>query len=173
MWKRCILAVCDAALAVADVDCPNTLPATFPLSAAATPGYRLHWAAVVVVDFMARWCRKCIYLKPKLEKMLREDFPGCALLHDSHVCMNIALPLWELKLENRLTEAFLPSMQAAHPVCRCQRNIVIGHQERRRQGRRLHCMQGSLVPRKASVPRTLSMSTLHAPSDITYLTSAQ
>ena len=32
--------------------------------------------AVVVVDWMAKWCRKCIYLKPKLEKMLREDFPG-------------------------------------------------------------------------------------------------
>ena len=32
--------------------------------------------AVLVVDFMARWCRKCIYLKPKLERMLGEDFPG-------------------------------------------------------------------------------------------------
>ena len=30
----------------------------------------------MVVDWMAKWCRKCIYLKPKLEKMLREDFPG-------------------------------------------------------------------------------------------------
>jgi thiol-disulfide isomerase/thioredoxin len=37
------------------------------------PRFRL---AVLVVDFMARWCRKCIYLKPKLERMLGEDFPG-------------------------------------------------------------------------------------------------
>ncbi|KAK9788297.1 hypothetical protein WJX73_004704 [Symbiochloris irregularis] len=32
--------------------------------------------SVVVVDWMARWCRKCIYLKPKLTKMLKEEFPG-------------------------------------------------------------------------------------------------
>lgn len=32
--------------------------------------------AVVVVDWMAKWCRKCIYLKPKLAKMLNEEFPG-------------------------------------------------------------------------------------------------
>ena len=33
-------------------------------------------AGPIVVDWMAKWCRKCIYLKPKLEKMLNEDFPG-------------------------------------------------------------------------------------------------
>ncbi len=37
---------------------------------------RASCGAVLIVDFMARWCRKCIYLKPKLERMLREDFPG-------------------------------------------------------------------------------------------------
>ena len=37
---------------------------------------RCYRHAVLVVDFMARWCRKCIYLKPKLERMLGEDFPG-------------------------------------------------------------------------------------------------
>lgn len=35
---------------------------------------------LLIVDFMARWCRKCIYLKPKLERMLREDFPGLPIL---------------------------------------------------------------------------------------------
>lgn len=35
---------------------------------------------LIIVDFMARWCRKCIYLKPKLEKMLRDDFPGLPIL---------------------------------------------------------------------------------------------
>jgi thioredoxin 1 len=40
----------------------------------------IHAYDLVVVDFMARWCRKCIYLKPKLEKMLREDFPGLHIL---------------------------------------------------------------------------------------------
>jgi thiol-disulfide isomerase/thioredoxin len=35
---------------------------------------------LVIVDFMARWCRKCIYLKPKLERMLREDFPDVRIL---------------------------------------------------------------------------------------------
>jgi len=31
--------------------------------------------AVLVVDWMARWCRKCIYLKPKIQKMMEEEFP--------------------------------------------------------------------------------------------------
>lgn len=35
---------------------------------------------LLVVDFMARWCRKCIYLKPKLERMLHEDFPELAVM---------------------------------------------------------------------------------------------
>ncbi|KAK9835922.1 hypothetical protein WJX84_002489 [Apatococcus fuscideae] len=35
---------------------------------------------VVVVDWMAKWCRKCIYLKPKLERMLRDEFPGVPLV---------------------------------------------------------------------------------------------
>lgn len=52
--------------------------------------------AVVVVDFMARWCRKCIYLKPKLERMLREDFPECVLkffqLHGIWNCTASAFP---------------------------------------------------------------------------------
>ncbi|KMZ58398.1 Thioredoxin-like 3-1, chloroplastic [Zostera marina] len=31
-------------------------------------------SASIIVDWMAAWCRKCIYLKPKLEK-LAADFP--------------------------------------------------------------------------------------------------
>jgi thiol-disulfide isomerase/thioredoxin len=31
--------------------------------------------SVLVADFMAKWCRKCIYLKPKLEKMMAREFP--------------------------------------------------------------------------------------------------
>ncbi|XP_074583176.1 thioredoxin-like 3-1, chloroplastic isoform X1 [Curcuma longa] len=30
---------------------------------------------VVIVDWMAAWCRKCIYLKPKLEKLAAEYHP--------------------------------------------------------------------------------------------------
>lgn len=30
--------------------------------------------ALLVVDFMASWCRKCLYLLPRLKKMGREDF---------------------------------------------------------------------------------------------------
>ncbi|VAI61260.1 unnamed protein product [Triticum turgidum subsp. durum] len=29
----------------------------------------------IIIDWMASWCRKCIYLKPKLEKIAGE-FPG-------------------------------------------------------------------------------------------------
>ncbi|KAJ3695957.1 hypothetical protein LUZ60_001334 [Juncus effusus] len=29
----------------------------------------------IVIDWMANWCRKCIYLKPKLEKLSAEFFP--------------------------------------------------------------------------------------------------
>ena len=36
--------------------------------------------AVVVVDWMAKWCRKCIYLKPKLQKLFQEEFPGVPLV---------------------------------------------------------------------------------------------
>ena len=34
-----------------------------------------------VVDWMAKWCRKCIYIKPKLQKLFDEEFPQCALCH--------------------------------------------------------------------------------------------
>jgi len=34
----------------------------------------------IIVDWMAKWCRKCIYLKPKLEKMINEEFPGMAVV---------------------------------------------------------------------------------------------
>ena len=36
-------------------------------------------AEAVIVDWMARWCRKCLYLKPKLEKMIHTEFPGWVL----------------------------------------------------------------------------------------------
>ncbi|KAJ4772418.1 Thioredoxin [Rhynchospora pubera] len=29
----------------------------------------------IVIDWMAAWCRKCIYLKPKLEKLAAEFYP--------------------------------------------------------------------------------------------------
>ncbi|CAK0742376.1 hypothetical protein CVIRNUC_001392 [Coccomyxa viridis] len=37
-------------------------------------------APIVVVDWMAKWCRKCIYLKPKLQKLFQEEFPGVPLV---------------------------------------------------------------------------------------------
>ncbi|KAK9817146.1 hypothetical protein WJX72_010290 [[Myrmecia] bisecta] len=39
----------------------------------------LQKSEVVVVDWMAKWCRKCIYLKPKLEKLVRDEFPQLSL----------------------------------------------------------------------------------------------
>nr|CAD1827153.1 unnamed protein product [Ananas comosus var. bracteatus] len=32
-------------------------------------------AQPIVIDWMAAWCRKCIYLKPKLEKLAAEFYP--------------------------------------------------------------------------------------------------
>eukprot|EP00898_Chlorokybus_atmophyticus_P008677 jgi/Chlat1/8810/Chrsp90S00681 len=32
----------------------------------------------LIIDWMASWCRKCIYLKPKLEKLAASDFPNIA-----------------------------------------------------------------------------------------------
>lgn len=29
---------------------------------------------------MAKWCRKCIYLKPKLQKLFKEEFPDVPLV---------------------------------------------------------------------------------------------
>uniref|UniRef100_A0A0C9S801 TSA: Wollemia nobilis Ref_Wollemi_Transcript_7075_640 transcribed RNA sequence n=1 Tax=Wollemia nobilis TaxID=56998 RepID=A0A0C9S801_9CONI len=29
----------------------------------------------IIIDWMANWCRKCIYLKPKLEKLAAEFYP--------------------------------------------------------------------------------------------------
>ncbi|CAH9107664.1 unnamed protein product, partial [Cuscuta europaea] len=31
-----------------------------------------HLSQPIIIDWMAAWCRKCIYLKPKLEKMAAE-----------------------------------------------------------------------------------------------------
>ncbi|KAL0050360.1 hypothetical protein WJX82_009681 [Trebouxia sp. C0006] len=36
---------------------------------------------VLVVDWMARWCRKCIYLKPKIQKMMEEEFPDLPIVY--------------------------------------------------------------------------------------------
>ena len=36
-------------------------------------------AEVVVVDFMARWCRKCIYVKPRIATLLKDTFPQVPL----------------------------------------------------------------------------------------------
>jgi hypothetical protein len=57
---------------------------------------------------MAKWCRKCIYLKPKLEKLIDTEFPqyayplsmghgrgvnsGWAALRDSRVTQSHPLP---------------------------------------------------------------------------------
>ncbi|WOK96134.1 hypothetical protein Cni_G04841 [Canna indica] len=30
---------------------------------------------VIIIDWVAAWCRKCIYLKPKLEKLAAEYYP--------------------------------------------------------------------------------------------------
>ncbi|XP_054803551.1 thioredoxin-like 3-2, chloroplastic [Prosopis cineraria] len=35
----------------------------------------------VVIVWMARWCRKCIYLKPQLEKLAAEYYPGLRFYH--------------------------------------------------------------------------------------------
>lgn len=32
---------------------------------------------VAVVTFVATWCRKCIFLKPKLAKLVAEEFERC------------------------------------------------------------------------------------------------
>ncbi|KAL3131852.1 hypothetical protein ABBQ38_007565 [Trebouxia sp. C0009 RCD-2024] len=36
---------------------------------------------VIVVDWMAKWCRKCIYLKPKIQKMMEEEFPDLPIVY--------------------------------------------------------------------------------------------
>ena len=36
-------------------------------------------ADVVLIDFMARWCRKCIYIKPRVATLLKEKFPQVPL----------------------------------------------------------------------------------------------
>ena len=50
--------------------CPEAAPNHYPCCC----------GAVVVVDWMAKWCRKCIYLKPKLQKLFQEEFPGVPLV---------------------------------------------------------------------------------------------
>lgn len=36
---------------------------------------------VIVVDWMAKWCRKCIYLKPKIQKMMEAEFPDLPIVY--------------------------------------------------------------------------------------------
>ncbi|KAK4279651.1 hypothetical protein QN277_011394 [Acacia crassicarpa] len=35
----------------------------------------------VVIVWMANWCRKCVYLKPQLEKLAAEYYPGLRFYH--------------------------------------------------------------------------------------------
>jgi thiol-disulfide isomerase/thioredoxin len=35
----------------------------------------------VVIVWMAAWCRKCIYLKPKLEKLAAEFYPRFSVIY--------------------------------------------------------------------------------------------
>lgn len=44
----------------------------------------MYHTEAVIVDWMAKWCRKCIYLKPKLEKMIKAEFPGWELFTYYH-----------------------------------------------------------------------------------------
>ena len=44
---------------------------------------------LLVLDWMAQWCRKCKYIKPKLEKLMSEEFPAIPV----HFCDVNALPL--------------------------------------------------------------------------------
>lgn len=62
----------------------------------------------VVIDWMAQWCRKCIYLKPKIEK-LAEDFTDIrwcvvdvnavpsSLVKRAHVTKMPTIQLWRHK----------------------------------------------------------------------------
>ncbi len=49
---------------------------------------------MVVVDWMAAWCRKCIYLKPKLEKMFHEEFAECGLPASVGDCADLDVARW-------------------------------------------------------------------------------
>jgi thiol-disulfide isomerase/thioredoxin len=44
------------------------------------PGHAAHQLAPA---WQAKWCRKCIYIKPKLQKLFDEEFPQCAPPHAS------------------------------------------------------------------------------------------
>eukprot|EP01018_Ginkgo_biloba_P032468 Gb_28814 [translate_table: standard] len=58
----------------------------------------------VVIDWMATWCRKCIYLKPKLEKLAAEFYPRVRFY-----CVNVnAVPQ---VLVSRADVAKMPTIQ--------------------------------------------------------------
>ncbi|XP_028788988.1 thioredoxin-like 3-2, chloroplastic [Neltuma alba] len=58
----------------------------------------------VVIVWMANWCRKCIYLKPQLEKLAAEYYPG---LRFYHVDVNTV----SHKLVERAGVAKMPTIQ--------------------------------------------------------------
>ncbi|XP_019058429.1 PREDICTED: thioredoxin-like 3-2, chloroplastic isoform X3 [Tarenaya hassleriana] len=73
----------------------------------------------VVIVWMAAWCRKCIYLKPKLEKLAAEYYPR---LRFYHVDVN-AVPY---RLVSRAGVTKMPTIQVLpfhfhshshHPIC--------------------------------------------------------
>ena len=61
---------------------PDPIPPRFlrvQIMSAAAFDAHLASAPVVVVDFMARWCRKCIYVKPRLVALMKDKFPHVPL----------------------------------------------------------------------------------------------
>ena len=54
------------------------MPLNPPPQIMSEPAFNTHIASatVVVTDFMARWCRKCIYVKPRLVTLMASKFPN-------------------------------------------------------------------------------------------------
>ncbi|ESQ40334.1 hypothetical protein EUTSA_v10014762mg [Eutrema salsugineum] len=73
----------------------------------------------VVIVWMAAWCRKCIYLKPKLEKLAAEFYPR---LRFYHVDVN-SVPY---KLVSRAGVTKMPSIQLWREN-RKQAEVIGGH----------------------------------------------
>lgn len=82
----------------------------------------------IVVDWMARWCRKCIYLKPKLEKLcVKKGVPVAfvdvnnvpsAMVRENGVQHMPTIQVWHM---GAVTESIVGGMEAADVVAKVER----------------------------------------------------
>ena len=99
-------------------------------------------ADVVIVDFMARWCRKCIYVKPRIATLLKEKFPQVplAFLDVNAVPAGVVsgagvtkMPTVVLYVKGEVFESYVAGESATAAVLRVEEMVKRGLEEAKKR----------------------------------------